>query len=79
MPKDKRVRLARLYYELCVTPGMQSYLVSTWADGLAALIRSKKKLCIDDMRLPWKPIYDVLKKELFLTRRQFEIRYVFAG
>ncbi|KAF8587302.1 hypothetical protein K439DRAFT_1645895 [Ramaria rubella] len=76
IPLAKRIRLAKLYYELCVTPGMPGYLVSTWADGLGALIRSKKKLRIEDMRMPWKPIYDILRKELFLTRRQFEISQI---
>jgi hypothetical protein len=75
IPKEKRIKLARLYYELCATPGMPGYLLSTWADGVGVLIRSKKKLCIDDMRLPWKPIYELLKNDLFLSRRQFEIRY----
>ena len=75
LPLEKRIKIARLYYELCTMPGMPSYLLSTWADGLGALIRSKKKISIDDMRLPWRPIYKLLEKELFLTRRQFEIRY----
>ena len=78
LPKDKRVKLARLYYELCATPGMPIYLLSTWVEGLGRLIRSKRKLCIDDMRLPWKPVYGLLKKELFLTRRQFEIKCAYA-
>jgi proteasome activator subunit 4 len=38
------------------------------------LTRSKRKLTIDDMRLPWKPIFDILRRDLFLTRRQFEYR-----
>jgi proteasome activator subunit 4 len=53
---------------------MPIYLLSTWADGLAGLVHSKKKITIEDMRLPWKPVYEILKKELFLTRRQFEIK-----
>jgi len=76
LPIEKRVKLARVYYELCVTPGMPTYLLSTWAEGLATLLRSKKKVTIKDIRLPWKPIYRILKRELFLTRRQFEIKYV---
>jgi proteasome activator subunit 4 len=76
IPIEKRIKLARVYYELCVTPSMPSYLLATWASDLSALIRSKKKLSIKDMRLPWKPVYRILKAELFLTRRQFEIKYV---
>lgn len=76
MPLEKRTRLARVYYELCVAPSMPSYLLSNWSEGLSSLLRSKKKTSIKDLRLPWRPIYRILKAELFLTRRQFEIKYV---
>lgn len=75
VPLKKRVLLARLYYELCVLPGMPTHLLSTWVDGLSVLLHSKRKTSIRDLRLPWKPIFDILKKDLFLTRRQFEIRH----
>jgi hypothetical protein len=74
LPKDKRIALAKLYYEVCVLPGMQMDVVSSCMDTLAMLVRSKRKLSIDDLRLPWKPVYRLLKKDLFLKRRQFEIR-----
>ena len=38
--------------------------------------RSKKKLTIKDMRLPWRPIYDLLSHDLFLPRRQFDIGFI---
>lgn len=57
---------------------MSAQVVATCADGLKTLIRSKKKLSIEDMRLPWKPLYDILSQDLFLTRRQFEYTYVIA-
>lgn len=49
-------------------------VVSSCMDTLSMLVRSKRKLSVDDLRLPWKPIYKLLKKDLFLKRRQFEIR-----
>lgn len=76
IPKEKRIRLVKLYFHLCTTPGMPNNVVATLSDGLQLFTRSKKKLSIDDMRLPWMPIYKILSKDLFLTRRQFEIRYV---
>lgn len=75
IPKEKRIRLAKLYYHICTTPGMPTHIVSSCSDNLQTLTRSKKKLSIDDMRLPWKPIFKILSKDLFLTRRQYEIRY----
>ncbi|GBE78103.1 hypothetical protein SCP_0109850 [Sparassis crispa] len=73
IPKQKRINLAKVYFHVCTTPGMPSHIVATCCDALHMLTRSKKKLSIDDMRLPWKPIFNILSKDLFLTRRQFEI------
>ncbi|KAH9947692.1 hypothetical protein B0H21DRAFT_737636 [Amylocystis lapponica] len=73
IPKEKRIKVAKVYFHICTTPGMPSHIVAAACDALQMLTRSKKKLSIDDMRLPWKPIYDILSKDLFLTRRQFEI------
>lgn len=75
IPKDKRVRLAKLYFALCITPGLPTHILATCAEGLSVLTRSKKKVSVKDMRLSWKPIYRILSKDLFLSRRQFEIRF----
>jgi len=76
IPKEKRIRLAKLYFHVATTPGMPTQVMAACADGFSNLTCSKKKLNIDDMRLPWMPIYDILRKDLFLTRRQFEYRHV---
>ncbi|EMD41658.1 hypothetical protein CERSUDRAFT_110231 [Gelatoporia subvermispora B] len=73
IPKEKRIKLAKLYYHICTTPGMPGNIVASCADTLQMLVRSKKKLTLEDMRLPWKPVYDILSKVMFLTRRQFEL------
>jgi proteasome activator subunit 4 len=57
-------------------PGMQLHIVATCSDALENLTRSKNKLSIQDVRLPWLPIFDILRHDLFLTRRQFEVRFV---
>ena len=66
------MKLAKLYFHVSTTPGMPTQIVATCADGIKWLTRSKKKLSIKDMRLPWRPIYDLLSKDLFLKRREFE-------
>ena len=78
IPKDKRIKLVKLYLHISTTPGMSTQIVATCADALKTLTRSKKKLTIHDMRLPWRPIYDILSQDLFLSRRQFEYTYVFT-
>ncbi|KAF9014988.1 hypothetical protein BDQ17DRAFT_1418116 [Cyathus striatus] len=72
IPKDKRVKLAKLYYLVSITPGMSTQMVATCADAFKVLTKSKKTISIEDMRLPWKPVYDILRDDLFLTRRQYE-------
>lgn len=76
IPKKKRICLMKLYFHVATTPGMPTRVIAICADGLSNLTRSKKKLCIDDARLPWKPIYNILQKDLFLSRRQYEYRQV---
>ncbi|KAA1468544.1 hypothetical protein DENSPDRAFT_833875 [Dentipellis sp. KUC8613] len=75
IPKEKRIRLVSLYYHLCTTPGMPLHIVATCSDALDNLTRSKKKLTTKDLRLPWRPIFDILKHDLFLSRRQFEVTH----
>lgn len=74
IPKEKRIALAKLYFHVSTTPGLPYNVIAAGCDALHMLMRSKKKLSIDDVRLPWKPIFNILSKDLFLTRRQFEIR-----
>jgi proteasome activator subunit 4 len=78
IPKEKRLALARLYFHICTTPGTPTHIVSTCADGFITMTRSKKKVTVDDLRLPWKPIFKILDKDLWLSRRQFEIRFVYT-
>ncbi|KZT06355.1 uncharacterized protein LAESUDRAFT_653878 [Laetiporus sulphureus 93-53] len=73
IPKEKRIATAKLYFNVCTTPGMPNHVVAAGCDALYLLTRSKNKLSIWDMRFPWKPIFNILSKDLFMTRRQFEI------
>ncbi|KAI0322289.1 hypothetical protein OF83DRAFT_1094493 [Amylostereum chailletii] len=73
IPKEKRIQMVKLYFYLSVTPGMPLHVVATCADALDTLTRSKNKLSVDDLRLPWTPIMNILQQDLFLTRRQFEV------
>ncbi|KAJ7275353.1 hypothetical protein B0H12DRAFT_1086888 [Mycena haematopus] len=72
IPKETRIKLAKLYWYLSTTPGMPTQVMATCADGFKSLTESVKKVSIEDMRLPWRPIYDILSHDLFLTRREFE-------
>lgn len=76
IPKNRRIKLAKIFFHVATTPGMSTQTVATCADAFKTLTRSNKKLTVEDMRLSWRPIYDILHQDLFLTRRQFEYTYV---
>ncbi|KAI0343973.1 ARM repeat-containing protein [Trametopsis cervina] len=73
MPKATRAKLARLYYELVVLPGLEPRVIRSWADMLSRLLSNKpdqrRKLEYTDLQLPWKPLWRVLQRELWPKRR----------
>jgi len=73
MPKTMRAKLVRLYYELCLVPGVEPRVVRSWADMLARLLSNRpdhrRKLEVTDLQLPWRPLWRVLQKELWPKKR----------
>ena len=69
MQKSTRAKLVRLYYELCLVPGIEPRVLRSWADMLSRLLSNKPgikpKLDATDLALPWKPLWRVLQKELW--------------
>lgn len=80
MPKTTRAKLARLYYELCLIPGLEPRVIRSWADMLSRLLSAKpdqrRKLEAKDLQLPWRPLWRVIMKELWPKRRLTEAQYV---
>jgi proteasome activator subunit 4 len=68
MKREIRAKLALLYYQLATLPGMDSRTVELAASMTMLLIESKKRIDIDDLVLPWKPLYHLLEKELVRDR-----------
>jgi proteasome activator subunit 4 len=73
MAKSTRARLVRLYYELCLMPGIEPRVIRSWADMLSRLLANKpglkRKLESTDLQLPWQPLWRVLHKELWPKKR----------
>ena len=73
MPKPTRAKLARLYYELCLVPGLEPRVTRSWADMLSRLLSSKpdqrRKLEPTDLELSWRPLWRALQKELWPRER----------
>jgi proteasome activator subunit 4 len=73
VPIRIRAKLARLYYELCILPGIEPRLIRSWADMFSRLLAGKsdtrRKLEPQDLELPWKPLWRVLQRELWIGTR----------
>ncbi|KAL7285729.1 hypothetical protein ACG7TL_000834 [Trametes sanguinea] len=80
MSKAIRAKLTRLYYELCLVPGIEPRVMRSWADMLSRLIcnkpDSRRKLEAGDLQLPWQPLWRVLQKELWPKKRMHDSSYV---
>lgn len=77
MATSTRAKLVRFYYELCLLPGIEVRIIRSWADMLYRILGSKtvkRKLEATDLQLPWKPLWDVLYKELFPKGRLAEYK-----
>ncbi|KAH9853059.1 ARM repeat-containing protein [Lenzites betulinus] len=76
MAKPVRAKLTRVYFELCLVPGIEPRVMRSWADMLSRLIcnkpDSRRKLDTTDLQLPWKPLWRVLQKELWPKKRMHD-------
>jgi proteasome activator subunit 4 len=72
IPVRIRAKLVRLYYELCILPGIEPRLVRSWAGVISRLLAgksdSRRKLEPEDLQLPWRPLWRVLQKELWVKQ-----------
>lgn len=70
MKRVIRAKLARLYFELAVLQGMDPRLIEVAANTCMTLLANKKRIDINDLQLPWEPLYTVLERELFPKKRK---------
>ena len=70
MKRIIRAKLARLYFELAVLPGMDPRLIEVASNTCMTLVANKKRIDINDLQLPWEPLYAVLERELFPKKRK---------
>ncbi|KAI9659709.1 MAG: hypothetical protein M1831_003607 [Alyxoria varia] len=62
MPKQERIRLTRLYYELALAPGMESNAAERFSSMFMHLTKKKHYLRVgEDLYLDWRPLYRELK------------------
>ncbi|KAF8328806.1 uncharacterized protein EI90DRAFT_3063646 [Cantharellus anzutake] len=69
MPRIVRAGLARFYFELIVTPGIEARYLKTWANTFHKLIPNaageRRKLEPTDLQLPWRDLWTVIVPEVW--------------
>ncbi|KAF8213422.1 hypothetical protein K438DRAFT_1750713 [Mycena galopus ATCC 62051] len=74
IPKPIRAKLVRLYYELILLPGIEARTCRNWIHMFNRVLANKpgvhRKLEIADLQLPWKPLWRIVKKELWPSCRK---------
>ncbi|CAK5268900.1 unnamed protein product [Mycena citricolor] len=74
IPKAMRAKLAQLYYELMVLPGIDARLSRMWVQMFMLVIDAKpgmpRKLEPADLQLSWAPLWRALAKELWPSGRK---------
>ena len=79
LSKSIRAKLVKLYFELCLVPGIDARTIRSWADMLSRILGKssvKPKLSPEDLQLPWKPLWLCLKKEIWPQERTQDPKYV---
>ncbi|KAF9155612.1 hypothetical protein BG015_009167 [Linnemannia schmuckeri] len=70
LPKQTRVSLAKVFWELTTAPGMDATMVEFFALTCRRLVKKKDLIGREDLILPWRPLYDILERTLFPKNRQ---------
>ncbi|KAG9039991.1 hypothetical protein FRB95_004463 [Tulasnella sp. JGI-2019a] len=73
-PRALRAKLARFYYELILIPSIDPKFIHLFALSLdrtiATKLGHKRKLELEELVLPWEPLWQVLKKEVWPSKRE---------
>jgi proteasome activator subunit 4 len=74
LSKPIRAKLVRLYYELILLPGIEARTVRNWIHMFNRVLGNKpgarRKLEPADLQLPWRPLWRIVKKELWPSGRK---------
>ncbi|CAO1628827.1 unnamed protein product [Parajaminaea phylloscopi] len=68
--RSTRASLASLYYHIVLVPGLDARLVDVAAQMAISLLQPRRKISIRDLTLPWRPLHEMLHRQLFPKTRQ---------
>lgn len=82
--KEIRARLLTYYYEVSLIPGLPLYIVSDTITMFSQLASNKsgtqqiRYVDAKDLQLDWKPLWRVLRKEIWPWKRLSDLSYVLS-
>ncbi len=68
-PKSDHLALVRLFYGIVVQPELEPWFANKVASALVTLIRKRELLTPDDLRLEWRPLYEMYER-LFYSHHE---------
>lgn len=60
--KEDHIKLVKLLFELITIPNLDSGLLCSWCLLVNRLLKKRRMLSPDDLQLPWKPVYELVKR-----------------
>ncbi|KAG8737973.1 hypothetical protein FRC10_007440 [Ceratobasidium sp. 414] len=73
MPRKNRAQLAKLYYGLCILPGIEPNRYQEWADILSQLVYTKpgnkRRLELGELQLDWFGLWERCRREIWPSQR----------
>lgn len=69
MQREARASLASLYYNIVLLPGCNPRIMDLCAGQAITLLAPKRLITRKDLTLPWRPLLDILRKQLFPKAR----------
>ncbi len=59
--KEDHIKFIKLYYDLIIMPGLEASMISLFASTLSSLLKKQYLISPEELQLPWKPLYKLMK------------------
>ncbi|ORX46182.1 hypothetical protein BCR36DRAFT_332117 [Piromyces finnis] len=70
LPEKDRVYFAKITYDLSVSPKLETSMVEFYSSFCFKLIKKKKYFKKEKLELPWRPLYNLIKKIIKMNEKQ---------
>ncbi|XP_071961962.1 proteasome activator complex subunit 4-like [Antedon mediterranea] len=74
--KADHLAFIQLYHELITIPDLEFKLVESFSKTLNVLLKKRNILSRDDLVLPWRPLYELVKRILYSSYEQLGMQWI---